>query len=98
MDTYKLNPDHMRAPDHLTREEVQRSLDELDSKLKTLRGRVNATTAESSHTYHEHIAALERKRELIAGKMGDSDESQQKWKDLHGNLGNLHNDADNIIL
>jgi chromosome segregation ATPase len=98
MDTYKLNPEHMRAPEHLTREEVQRSLDELDSKISTLRGRVNATTADSNHTYHEHIAALERKRELIASKIGDTEESQQKWNDLHTNLGDLHTDADNIIL
>lgn len=98
MDTYKLNPEHMRAPENLSREEVQKSLDELDHKIKTLRGRINATTADSNHTYHEHIAALERKRELIAGKIDDTDNSDQKWRDLHSNLGNLHNDADNIIL
>ncbi|WP_439881974.1 hypothetical protein ACSX1A_02190 [Pontibacter sp. MBLB2868] len=98
MDTYNLKPEHMKAPDHLTREEVQKSLEELDHKIKTLRGRVNATTSDSNNTYHEHIAALEKKRELIAGKINDTDESQQKWQDLNSNINNLHNDADNIIL
>ncbi|MFD2513469.1 hypothetical protein ACFSRY_06290 [Pontibacter locisalis] len=97
MDTYNLKPENMRAPNHLTREEVQKSLEELDSKIKTLRGRINATTADSNNTYHEHIAALERKRELIASKMNESDDTQQKWQDLHNNINNLHNDADNII-
>ncbi|MDX5420110.1 MAG: hypothetical protein LPK14_12790 [Hymenobacteraceae bacterium] len=97
MDTYPFKPEHMRAPNHLTREEVQKSLDELDSKIKTLRGRINATTADSNHTYHEHVAALERKRELIAQKINDTDENPKKWQDLHGNISNLHNDADNIF-
>jgi SMC interacting uncharacterized protein involved in chromosome segregation len=98
MDTYNLKPEHMKVPEHLTREEVEKSLTELDNKIKTLRGRVNATTADSNNTYHEHIAALERKRELISGKMNDPDDNQQKWKDLHSNINNLQNDADNIIL
>jgi chromosome segregation ATPase len=96
MDTYSLNPDHMRAPKNLTRDEVKKSLTELDNKIKTLRGRVNATTADSNNTYHEHIAALERKRELIADKINDADETQQKWQDLNTNINDLHNDADNM--
>ncbi|WP_246597043.1 sll1863 family stress response protein [Pontibacter aydingkolensis] len=87
----------MRAPDHLTREEVQKSLAELDSKIKTLRGRVNATTADSNHTYHEHIAALERKRELIAEKLNDSEDSQNKWKDLKSGLDNLKDDIGKLF-
>ncbi|MCX2740219.1 hypothetical protein [Pontibacter anaerobius] len=87
----------MRAPDHLTKGEVQKSLDELDKKITTLKARVNATAADSNHTYHEHIAGLERKRELIVQKMGDPSNEQQHWSDLHKNISNLHNDADNMI-
>ena len=82
----------MRAPDHLTKEEVQKSLAELDSKIKTLRGRINATAADSNHTYHEHIAALERKRELIAEKLNDTEDSQSKWHELKSGLDNLKDD------
>lgn len=92
MNTYNLNPEHMRAPDNLTREEIQKSLEELDSKIKTLRGRVNATTADSNHTYHEHIAALERKRELIAEKLNDKEDTQSKWQHLKNGLDDLKND------
>ena len=89
----------MRAPEHLTKGEVQKSLDELDNKIKTLKARVNATTADSNHTYHEHIAGLERKRELIVQKLGDpnSNQNQQHWSDLHHNISDLHNDADNMM-
>lgn len=87
----------MRAPNNLTKGEVQKSLDELDSKIKTLRGRLNATTADSNNTYQEHIAGLERKRELIVKKMGDPNNQQQHWNDLHHNISDLHNEADNMI-
>ncbi|PRY12749.1 hypothetical protein CLV24_107120 [Pontibacter ummariensis] len=87
----------MRAPNHLSREEIQKSLDELDNKIKTLKGRAHATAADSNHTYHEHIAGLEKKRELIASKLNDSGNDQKKWQDLHNNINNLHNDADNIF-
>lgn len=97
MDTYNLKPEHMRAPAHLSREEIQKSLDELDSKIKILKGRVNATAADSNHTYHEHIAALEAKRELIAQKFNDQDESQSKWQGLRDGLDNLKKDMDNLF-
>ncbi|SFG09732.1 sll1863 family stress response protein [Pontibacter chinhatensis] len=97
MDNYPLKPENMRVPEHLTKGEVQKSLDELDNKIKTLKARVNATTADSNHTYHEHIAGLERKRELILQKMGDPNNNEQHWSDLHKNIGNLHNDADGLM-
>ncbi|MFD2245629.1 hypothetical protein [Pontibacter ruber] len=97
MDTYHLKPEHMRAPNHLTREEIQKSLDELDGKIKILKGRVNATTADSNHTYHEHIAALEAKRELIAQKLGDEEDTQSKWTDLREGLDKLKNDITNLF-
>ncbi|TPE42823.1 sll1863 family stress response protein [Pontibacter mangrovi] len=94
MDNYPIKPEHMRAPDNLTKGEVQKSLDELDNKIKTLKARVNATAADSNHTYHEHIAGLERKRELITRKMG---EQHNNWSDLRNNINSLHNDADNMM-
>lgn len=97
MDTYNLKPEHMRAPSHLSREEVQKSLDELDNKIKILKGRVNATTADSNHTYHEHIAALEAKRELIAQKLGDQEDSQSKWQGIKDGLDNLRKDMDDLF-
>lgn len=87
----------MRAPEHLSREEIQKSLDELDSKIKVLRGRVNATTADSNHTYHEHIAGLERKRELLTSKLNDTEDSQSKWQDLRDGLSNLKHDIENLF-
>ncbi len=97
MDTYHLKPENMRAPDNLTKEEVEKSLTELDSKIKTLRARVNATAADSNHTYHQHIAALEKKRELIATKLNDSEDTQDKWQNLRSGLDNLKNDIENLF-
>ena len=97
MDTYNLKPENMRAPDNLSREEIQKSLDELDSKIKTLRAKVNATTSDSNHTYHEHIAALEKKRELIANKLNDTEDTQDKWQNLRSGLDNLKNDIENLF-
>jgi SMC interacting uncharacterized protein involved in chromosome segregation len=98
MDTYNLKPENMRAPDNLSEKEIRRSLDELDSKIKTLQARVHATTADSHHTYHEHIAALEAKRALIAGKL-DSPEvkSQSAWDEIKKNINNLGDDLKNLI-
>ncbi len=97
MDNYPLKPEHMRAPDHLTKGEIQKSLDELDSKIKTLKARVNATAADSNHTYHEHIAGLERKRALIASKMDKAEDSQTTWQDLRDGLDDLNKDLDNMF-
>jgi chromosome segregation ATPase len=97
MDHYPLKPENMRAPAHLTREEIEKSLDELDSKIKVLKGRANATTADSNHTYHEHIAGLEKKRELIASKLADAEDSQSKWQTLKDGLENLKEDMNNLF-
>ncbi|MBD1398665.1 hypothetical protein H9Q13_15945 [Pontibacter sp. JH31] len=97
MDTYNLKPENMRAPKNLTREEIEKSLDELDHKIKILKGRVNATAADSNHTYHEHIAALEAKRELIAQKLGDQEDTQSKWQGLRDGLDNLKKDMDDLF-
>ncbi len=96
MDTYHLKPENMRAPNHLSREEIEKSLDELDNKIKTLKGRANATAADSNHTYHEHIAALEKKRGLIADKLQVSGDDNSGWQNLRSGLDDLHRDADKL--
>lgn len=98
MDTYNLKPEHMRAPDHLSKEEIKKSLHELDTKIKTLEGRINATTADSRHTYHEHVAALEAKRALLASKLSQTQEHDTKsWSNFRNDLSNLHNDVDRFM-
>jgi SMC interacting uncharacterized protein involved in chromosome segregation len=97
MDNYPLKPESMRAPNNLTREEVQKSLEELDSKIKVLKGRANATTADSNNTYQEHIAALERKRELIAQKMNNREQNTSTWQDMRSGIDNLKKDIDNFF-
>lgn len=98
MDTYNLKPEHMRAPENLTETEIKKSLDELDTKIKTLKARVQATTADSNHTYHEHIAALEAKRAKIAEKMSSPEQkSQSAWDEIKKNIENLGTDLKNLI-
>jgi len=97
MDHYPLKPEHMKAPAHLTRAEIQQSLDELDSKIKVLKGRAHATAADSNHTYHEHIAGLERKRELIASKLAAAKDNQSAWQELRDGLDNLRSDITKLF-
>ena len=97
MDNYPLKPEHMRAPNNLSREEIQQSLDELDNKIKTLKGRAHATAADSNHTYHEHIAGLEKKRELIASKLADTENTESKWQHLRDGIDGLKKDLDNLF-
>lgn len=97
MDNYPLKPERMRAPNNLSRAEIQKSLDELESKIKTLKGRANATASDSIHTYHEHIAGLEKKRELLASKMANTEDSQGKWQDMRKGLDSLLDDLNNFF-
>lgn len=97
MDNYPLKPEHMRAPGNLSRQEIQKSLDELDSKIKTLKARANATTADSNHTYHEHIAGLEKKRELIASKMASAEDTHSTWQDLQNGINGIKKDIENFF-
>lgn len=90
MDTYPLKPENMRAPAHLNEKEIRQSLEELDAKIKVLKGRANATAADSHHTYHEHIAALEAKRNLIAGKLSDTSKATDStWTEIKHSLEDL---------
>jgi soluble cytochrome b562 len=97
MDNYPLKPESMRAPNNLSREDVRKSLDELDNKIKVLKGRANATTADSNNTYNEHIAALEKKRELIAQKVNTKEQDSSTWQDLRNGIDKLKSDVDNFF-
>ncbi|MFC6999227.1 sll1863 family stress response protein [Rufibacter roseus] len=85
-----MKPENMRAPQHLNEKEIRQSLEELDNKIKVLQGRANATTADSNNTYHEHIAALEAKRALIAGKLNDTSSANEgTWKEIKNSIDDL---------
>ena len=96
MTSYPPKPENVRAPEHLSPSEIRRSLEELDGKIKILQGRAHATAADSNHTYHEHIAALEKKRALIASKMDASQEDSSTWNDIKTSIENLTNDIKKI--
>jgi len=98
MNSYPPKPENVRAPENLSQSEIRKSLEELDGKIKILQGRVHATTADSNHTYHEHIAALERKRSLIADKLNASgkDSDNSTWTDIKNGIESLTNDIKKI--
>ncbi len=98
------HPDHQRAPRHLSTEHVREALTELDAKLDTLRRRVHATAAESAntHTYHEHIAALERKRELLHTSFRQAEQTSSPsdgsiWSDLKSGIDTFRQDLQKLI-
>ncbi|OON67210.1 hypothetical protein [Hymenobacter sp. CRA2] len=102
--TYTPNPDHMRAPSHLSRTELQQALEELDSKIKMLHARANATTADSPHHYHEHIAALEVKRRKLGEQLGTTDSAEDPadehgsvWTDLKRGIDTLREDISKLL-
>lgn len=99
MNSYPPKPENVRAPANLSANEIRKSLEELDNKIKVLQGRAHATAADSNHTYHEHIAALEKKRSLIAEKLNqsnDNDTSSNTWTDIKNSIETLANDIKKI--
>ena len=100
MNSYPPKPENVRAPEHLSQNEIRKSLEELDGKIKILQARAHATTADSNHTYHEHIAALERKRSLIAEKLeasgSDNDPNSSTWSDIKNGIDSLTSDIKKI--
>ncbi len=98
MDHYPLKPENMRAPAHLSRAEIEQSLEELDNKIKVLQGRAHATTADSNHTYHKHIAGLEKKRSLLVQQLGSTqDENSNTWTDIKNGLQSLKEEIRNML-
>jgi predicted mannosyl-3-phosphoglycerate phosphatase (HAD superfamily) len=98
MSTYPPKPENVRAPENLSANEIRQSLEELDNKIKVLKARTHATTVDSNHTYHEHIANLEKKRALIAGKLDTSkdDNDTSAWSSIKNSVEDLTNDIKKI--
>ncbi len=101
-----LSPHHVRVPNHLSDASLRQALDELDGKIKTLRNRSHATAAGAPHTYHEHIAALEAKRQLLLDRLGPAPAATDKptdtqdrstWDEIWRGIENLRDDLRNII-
>ncbi|GGG34705.1 hypothetical protein [Hymenobacter glacieicola] len=101
------SPEHMRAPAHLTADDLRQALTELDAKIQTLRNRAHATVANSQNTYHQHADALEAKRARLAERLGPeatasksapgSDHDRSTWDDIWHGIENLRQDLRNII-
>lgn len=98
------HPDHQRAPRALSPDQVREALTELDTKLDTLRRRARATAADSPHTYHAHIATLERKRELLghsataAQKAGpDEPQANSLWTEFKSGVDTLRQDLKDLL-
>jgi hypothetical protein len=99
------SPEHVRVPQHLSDNDIRQALDDLDSKIKTLRNRAHATTEGAPHTYHEHIAMLEAKRNKLAEQLGPApaadakptDRDHSTWSEIWHGIENLRNDLRNII-
>jgi len=98
MNSYPPKPENVRAPENLSANEIRKSLEELDGKIKILQARAHATTVDSSHTYHEHIAALERKRALIASKLDTTkdDNDTSTWASIKNSIEELTHDIKKI--
>jgi hypothetical protein len=100
--SYTPKPEHMRAPSHLSDAELRQALDELDSKIKILNARANATAAGSPHHYHEHAAALETKRAKLADQLDSvskngHDESGGVWTDIKRGIDTLRDDISKLL-
>lgn len=98
----EIPPHHQRTPRHLTAAQAQDALTELDAKLDTLRRRAQATAAESAatHTYHEHIAGLERKRALLHTNFVQArpaPEGHSVWQDLKTGIDTLRHDLAQLL-
>ncbi|WP_133273580.1 sll1863 family stress response protein [Hymenobacter radiodurans] len=99
--SYTPKPENMRVPNHLSDAELQQALEELDSKIKTLQNRAHATTANSHHTYHEHVAALEVKRAKLTEMLSrDTDSTKREpstWDEIRRGIDTLRDDLRNLI-
>ncbi len=98
----EISPDHQRVPRNLSAAQAQEALVELDAKLDTLRRRAHATAADSAsvHTYHEHIAGLERKRALLQTLLtqaGSGPAGESVWADLKSGIETLRQDLKSLL-
>lgn len=103
-------PDHMRVPATLSAENLHQALTELDTKIKTLHNRANATTAGSQATYQQHAQALEAKRARLVERLhattgplpdaatpAGSTPPESTWDEVWRGIETLRQDLRNII-
>jgi len=100
-------PENVRVPQHLSDADLRQALEELDTKIKTLHNRAQATTAGSHATYHEHAAALEAKRAKLVAQLGPAPAQEQPagatsqdkslWEEIARGIENLRNDLRDIV-
>lgn len=98
------SPEHVRPPQNLSDASLRQALTELESKIQTLRNRAHATIAGAPHTYHEHIASLEAKRQKLQERLGTpptetpaADADRSAWDEIWQGIENLRQDLRNII-
>ncbi|WBA42288.1 hypothetical protein [Hymenobacter canadensis] len=99
------SPEHVRPPQNLSDASLRLALTELESKIQTLRNRAHATTAGAPHTYHEHIASLEAKRQKLQERLGTAPATPETnvhsdrsaWDEIWQGIENLRQDLRNII-
>jgi len=106
------SPEHVRPPQNLSDAALRQALDELEGKIRTLHNRAHATVAGSPHTYHEHAAMLEAKRNKLLQRLGPNpnaatatdpraaatnDANHSTWDEIWRGIENLRNDLRNII-
>ncbi|WP_019947890.1 hypothetical protein [Hymenobacter aerophilus] len=105
------DPDHIRVPAYLSAADLQRALDELDTKIQTLHRRAHATVAGSTATYQQHAEALEAKRARLLDKLGQArtaaadtpaaataDEAETGvWEEIRRGVENLRQDLRDLL-
>lgn len=102
------HPENVRVPRHLSDAALRQALEELDTKIKTLHNRAQATTAGSHATYHEHAAALEAKRARLVAQLGPPPAQGQPtpntagqpnslWEEIARGIENLRSDLRDIV-
>lgn len=92
-------PDSSRDP-HLSEAALRQALNELDTKIQTLRNRAHATATGSPNTYQQHADALEAKRTRLAGQLGQvpaDDSAPSIWAQIRRGIEALHDDVRAIL-
>jgi cell division septum initiation protein DivIVA len=102
------DPDHIRVPAYLSAADLQRALDELDTKIQTLHRRAHAIVAGSTATYQQHAEALEAKRARLLDMLGRASATASEaaapaspetgvWDEIRRGVENLRHDLRDLL-